>query len=249
MADNVAVTAGSGTTVAADEVVDGTLGTVKVQFVKLMDGTLDGTTKAAVGANGLAADVKAVVPGTGATSLGKAEDAAHASADTGVMALAVRKDTAAALAGTDGDYAPLEVDASGRLHTAPAARTSDTISAAIATDVLMSNVTALTPKFAAIAAASSGDNTLVAAVASKQIRVLALMGVAAGAVSLYFTSGAGGTVIFGGSTNKIAVAANGGFVLPFNPLGWFQNSSVNQALVLNLSAAVAFSGGMLYVEV
>lgn len=45
MADNVAVTAGSGVTIAADEVVDGTLGTVKVQFVKLMDGTLDGTTK------------------------------------------------------------------------------------------------------------------------------------------------------------------------------------------------------------
>lgn len=48
MADNVAITAGSGTTIAADEVVDGTLGTVKAQFVKLMDGTLDGTTKAAI---------------------------------------------------------------------------------------------------------------------------------------------------------------------------------------------------------
>lgn len=53
MADNVAITAGSGTTIAADEVVDGTLGTVKVQFVKIMDGTLDGTTKASVGSNGL----------------------------------------------------------------------------------------------------------------------------------------------------------------------------------------------------
>ena len=54
MADNVNVTAGAGTTIAADEVVDATLGTVKVQFVKIMDGTLDGTTKAAVGASGLA---------------------------------------------------------------------------------------------------------------------------------------------------------------------------------------------------
>lgn len=54
MADNVAVTAGSGTTIAADEVVDATLGTVKVQYVKIMDGTLDGSTKAAVGASGLA---------------------------------------------------------------------------------------------------------------------------------------------------------------------------------------------------
>jgi hypothetical protein len=61
MADNVAITAGSGTTIAADELTDGTLGTVKVQYVKLMDGTLDGTTKAAVGANGLKVD------GSGAT--------------------------------------------------------------------------------------------------------------------------------------------------------------------------------------
>lgn len=64
MADNVVVSAGTGTTVAADEVVDGILGTVKVQYVKIMDATLDGTTKAAVGANGLAADVKAIAAGT-----------------------------------------------------------------------------------------------------------------------------------------------------------------------------------------
>ncbi|MES3028478.1 MAG: hypothetical protein V4820_11570 [Pseudomonadota bacterium] len=52
---------------------------------------------------------------TNSTALAKAEDAAHASGDKGIMALVVRKDTATALAGTDGDYAPLEVDASGRL--------------------------------------------------------------------------------------------------------------------------------------
>ncbi|MDO8704764.1 MAG: hypothetical protein Q7J84_07445 [Sulfuricaulis sp.] len=61
-------------------------------------------------------DVTSVIPGVGATNLGKAEDAAHTSGDVGVMALAVAKATAAAL-GADGDYAPLEVDASGRLHT------------------------------------------------------------------------------------------------------------------------------------
>jgi hypothetical protein len=37
------------------------------------------------------------------------------------MALAVRKDTAAALAGADGDYAPIEVDANGNLHAKLAA--------------------------------------------------------------------------------------------------------------------------------
>ena len=63
-------------------------------------------------------NVGATTPGSGATDLGKAEDAVHGSQDVGVMALAVRKDTAAALA-SDGDYIPLIVDASGRLYIAP----------------------------------------------------------------------------------------------------------------------------------
>lgn len=63
--------------------------------------------------------ITTLTPGTAATSLGKAEDAAHASGDTGVMVLAVRQDVAAALA-ANADYIPLIVDASGRLHVAPA---------------------------------------------------------------------------------------------------------------------------------
>ncbi len=49
-------------------------------------------------------------------ALSKAEDVAHSSGDTGIQVLAVRKDTAEEMAGTAGDYAPLEVDALGRLH-------------------------------------------------------------------------------------------------------------------------------------
>lgn len=45
-----------------------------------------------------------------------AEDAAHSSGNTGTLALVVRKDTAAQLAGTDGDYTALITDANGRLH-------------------------------------------------------------------------------------------------------------------------------------
>lgn len=69
MADNVAITAGSGTTIAADEVSDGTLGSVKVQYVKIMDGTLDGTTKATVNSNGLKVDGSAVTQPVSAASL------------------------------------------------------------------------------------------------------------------------------------------------------------------------------------
>lgn len=50
------------------------------------------------------------------TELGQAEDAAHSSGDIGAMALAVRNDTEGSLVDTDGDYAPLQVDSSGRLR-------------------------------------------------------------------------------------------------------------------------------------
>lgn len=63
-------------------------------------------------------DVTSIIPGVGATNLGKAEDAAHADGDTGVMSLAVRRDANTTLAGTTGDYAPLQVDASGNLKVA-----------------------------------------------------------------------------------------------------------------------------------
>jgi hypothetical protein len=71
---------------------------------------------------GLAADVdvQSVIPGVGATNLGKAEDAVHASGDVGVMALAVRSDAGTLLA-ADGDYIPLSVNASGELRVTTAA--------------------------------------------------------------------------------------------------------------------------------
>ena len=81
--------------------------------------TVDGTVTAnlAAGTNNIGdVDVLSVVPGTGATNLGKAEDAAHTTGDTGVMSLAVRLDSGASLADTDGDYAPLQVDSSGALR-------------------------------------------------------------------------------------------------------------------------------------
>lgn len=75
------------------------------------------TANLAAGTNNIGdVDVLSVVPGTGATSLGKAEDAAHTSGDVGVMALAVRSDAGGAIAGTDGDYTPLQVDSSGNLR-------------------------------------------------------------------------------------------------------------------------------------
>jgi len=56
--------------------------------------------------------------------LGKAEDAAHASGNTGVMALAVRNDAGTALATTDLDYIPLGTDATGNLRVGGATATA-----------------------------------------------------------------------------------------------------------------------------
>lgn len=61
--------------------------------------------------------VSGTVDPTTAASWGlRAEDAAHASGHTGVFVLAVRSDTAAQTAGTDGDYCALISDSTGRLH-------------------------------------------------------------------------------------------------------------------------------------
>jgi len=53
-------------------------------------------------------DITSVVTGTGATNLGKAEDAAHTTGDVGVMALGVRASspTERSAGPTDGDYEP-----------------------------------------------------------------------------------------------------------------------------------------------
>lgn len=60
--------------------------------------------------------VSPFVPGTSATALGKQEDAIHSSGDVGVMALAVRNDAGTSLVSASGDYAPLQVDATGALR-------------------------------------------------------------------------------------------------------------------------------------
>lgn len=64
--------------------------------MKLMDGVLDGSTKLMI----------------------KAEDAASADGDTGILALCVRKDTPANTSGTDGDYELLQVSG-GKLWVHP----------------------------------------------------------------------------------------------------------------------------------
>lgn len=133
MADNIVLNAGAGgATLAADDI-----SSVWYQIAKLAFGALDTATlvstsaglpvqqqgswvvdsHAVTNAGTFSVQASSVIPGVAATSLGKAEDAAHSSGDTGVMLLAVREATVADLSAgaTDGDYEPLQVSAAGRL--------------------------------------------------------------------------------------------------------------------------------------
>ena len=88
-----------------------------------------------------------------------------------------------------------------------------------------------------IDAATSGNNTLVAAVTGKKIRVLSLYLVASGAVTARFESAAGGTALSG----QMQLAANGVLSLPYNPAGWFETAAA-ALLNLELSDAVSVDG-------
>lgn len=125
-----------------------------------------------------------------------------------------------------------------------AARTTDAIAAALQTDALMSGLTVLTPKFAKIAVSASGVTQLVAAVGGKKLRVVSLFVVAAAAVTVKFQSHTTPTDL----TGAMPSGANGGFVLPFNPLGWFE-SLIGEALDVNLGGAISVAGSLSYVEV
>lgn len=112
------------------------------------------------------------------------------------------------------------------------------------TGAVYSGTTALTPKFAAITASSSGVTNILALVAGKKIRVLSLTLVANAAVNVKFQSHVTPTDL----TGLFYLGANGGFVLNFSPTGHFETIT-GEALDINLSGAVAVGGVLTYIEV
>jgi hypothetical protein len=105
----------------------------------------------------------------------------------------------------------------------------------------------LSPIFAAISATTYiGDNTLVAASAGYQIRVLSMYLSSDAAVSIRFESAAGGTALSG----VIPLVANQGFVLPYNKVGWFQTDTTHDDLLnLELTGTGNVYGFMTYILV
>ncbi len=200
MSDNIDVTAGTGKTIAADDISG-----VLYQRTKMIigaDGTNDGDVSSA---NPLPVILKA-----GTAAIGKL--AANSGVDIGdvdILSIAAGNNNIG-----DVDVASF---ASGK-----------------------------TIKRAVISGATSGNNTLVAAVADKKIKVLSVCLVATAAVTVRFESGADGTALSG----VISLDAKSGFILPApaDPsCHWFE-TGVNTLLNMELGGAVQVSGMLTYYE-
>lgn len=102
------------------------------------------------------------------------------------------------------------------------------------------------PQFEVIDDATSGNNTIVAAVASKRIRVLSYVLVPAADVVVRFESGAGGTAL----TGQMTLLAEDGVVGPSSlsadcTHGCFETAA-GSLLNLELSGAVSVDGHLTY---
>lgn len=116
----------------------------------------------------------------------------------------------------------------------------------VTSSIAVSDDVSLQPKFASVSVAGSGNNTLVAAVTGKKIRVLAMQLTMSGTtVTWAFQTAAGGTAL----TGTMGPIAQGVTVTwPFCPLGHFETVA-GQLLNLSLSGAQAVAGSLVYVEV
>lgn len=100
-------------------------------------------------------------------------------------------------------------------------------------------------KFAAVDAATSGDNELVAAVTGRKIRVIAgSLTMTGTAVTIRFESGAGGTAL----TGQMTPTQGSTISLPYSPVGHFQ-TAISAALNLELGGAQSVDGWIVYQEV
>ena len=96
--------------------------------------------------------------------------------------------------------------------------------------------------FAAISAASSGNNEIVAAVTARKIRVLGFFFVSPVDVAVRFESSAGGDPL----TGVMSIGEKGPVLTAQNPLGLFETVA-GENLNMELGGAVQVSGGLTYV--
>lgn len=158
-----------------------------------------------------------LVPGTGATNLGKAEDAAHTSGDTGIQALGVRNDTLADVTSASGDYSQQSTDIKGRVITTTAPRT-----------LKLAQQTTIT--------SSTTETTVLTAVASTFLDVYGVIvaNTSATACDVTFKDATAGTTRF---NIYVPAGETRGFMLPMDAA--HNQSAVNGNWTATCSASVA----------
>ena len=93
------------------------------------------------------------------------------------------------------------------------------------------------------AGGGSGDNTIVAAVAAKRILVYKFFLNAAGAVDIKWKNGAAADF----HLPVYLLGKGSSWMLPYDSEPWFVTTAGN-ALILNLTAAVAVNGSLYYIQ-
>ncbi len=149
---------------------------------------------------------------------------------------AVRNDDLATLGDTDNEIVPLQTNSEGALYTTACASE--------------------TKRASGVAAGGApGTDDIVAAVGSRKIRILDLGLFATSATpNNVFLDNVDNDLLFN-TANPLPLAIDAdadnvaGFVLPFNPGGWFETDTVNEAVTLNSSAAQDIAWTITYIEV
>ena len=101
------------------------------------------------------------------------------------------------------------------------------------------------PQFAVIDVSDLGDNTIVAAVAGKKIRVLSVFLSAIGGLNVVrFESGASGTAL----TGPMALTDTVSHIFGLNGFGWFETDA-GQLLNMELTLALQVGGCLVYEEI
>jgi len=179
-------------------------------------------------------DVTSVVPGTGATNLGKVVDAVAGASDVGVATLAVRADTLSALTQAAADYVLHKVNQYGALY----------VDATQEVDRVFDGGVSCTVKRFNVVATADGDTIIAAPSGTKKIRVrsMAIVAMSATQSEVYFETGTTGTDTLGDSTNGFLVATDAdgndiaGVTLQYNPDGWFETADADETLKIKMSS-------------
>lgn len=259
MADNIAITAGSGTTVSTEEITTLNGGAVSAQHIQRVlpaTRTADGTAiDEAAGSGTISSATKRITIATDDTLVTNSTSIKTAieiiddwdETDRAKVNLIVGQAGIAGGTGVDGATVP-RVTLATDIGLPAGTSLLGKVSASNETATIYSGATALTPKFAfANVAASQTDSNIVSAVASKKIRVISFRLHTGGtATNVTFNSkpAGAGTAI----SELFACAANGGRAEAFSPVGHFQSTS-GEGLTVTTGSGSTTGIGVVYVEV